>query len=122
MNEFFYHEGIVKEIAALKRRFRNMENGLKYFERLCEVQFCPINPQQVVAPAKLHRIVQTDICTIWKVELIVPDSGLRPNQYPRMWFAVKGSTIAFLCIGSHIDNYDDGEMERIAMQRVVDIL
>lgn len=45
MNEFIYHKGIQKEIAALKRLFRNLDRGLRSFERLCEVQFCPVNPQ-----------------------------------------------------------------------------
>lgn len=122
MIEFLYHDGIKKEIAALeKRRFRNISDGLARFERLCEVQFNPTNPQQVIAPAKLHRVVQNDIWTLWKIELIIPNSGLRPNQFPRMWFVVKGAIIAFLCISSHIDNYKNEEMGRLALARVSDL-
>ncbi len=121
MIEFLYHNGIQKEIAALERRFRNIKDGLKAFERLCEVQFNPINPKQIIAPAKIHRITQNDIWTIWKIELVVPKSNLRPNQYPRMWFAVRGSIIAFLCISTHIDNYNDKDMNRLALSRVTDI-
>lgn len=120
MIEFLYHDGIKKEIAAMGRRFRNIEGGLSVFERLCRVQFSPTKPKQVIAPAKLHRITQNDIWTMWKVELVVPDAGLRPNQYPRMWFAVKGSLILFLCIATHIDNYSDDEMDSKALSRVTD--
>ena len=121
MIEFLYHDGIQKEIAALKRRFRRVRDGLSAFERLCEVQFHLTNPRQVIAPAKLHRITQNDVWTMWKIELVIPDSGLRPNQYPRMWFAVKGVIIAFLCISTHIDNYDDAEMDRLALSRITDV-
>ena len=120
MIQFLYHDGIQKEIAALERRFRAIRDGLSAFERLCDVQFNPTSPRQVIAPAKLHRILQNDIWTLWKIELVVPNSGLRPNQYPRMWFVVKGSIIAFLCISSHVDNYNDEEMNRLALSRVSD--
>ncbi|SRR6266481_9747394 len=121
MLEFLYHDGIQKEIAALERRFRHLRDGFEAFELLCQVQFNPINPKQVIAPAKLHRITQNDLWTIWKVELVVPKSNLRPNQFPRVWFSVKGAVIAFLCMGSHADNYDDAEMDRIALTRITDV-
>ena len=121
MIEFLYHDGIQKEIVVQERRFRRIRDGFGAFERLCEVQFHPTNPRQIIAPAKLHRITQNDIWTMWKVELIIPDSGLRPNQYPRVWFAVKGAIVAFLCISSHVDNYKDDEMNRLALSRITDL-
>lgn len=122
MIEFLYHDAIKKEIAALKRRFSKLESeGFKRFELLCLKQFNPIRPQQVIGPGKLHRISQNDIWTLWKVEMIVPGCGLRPNQYPRVWFGVKGSVIVFLCVGSHVDNYDNNEMDRLALSRITDV-
>ena len=121
MIEFLYHDGIQKEIAALGRRFHRIRDGLKSFERLCEFQFNPENPKQVIAPAKLHRITQNELWTLWKVELVIPNSGLRPNQFPRMWFVVKGAVIAFLCLATHVDNYNEAEMDRLALSRVTDI-
>jgi len=120
MIQFLYHDGIQKEIATLERRFRTINDGLSAFERLCEVQFNPISPRQIIAPAKLHRITQNDVWTLWKVELVLPNSGLRPNQWPRMWFVVKGEIIAFLCISSHVDNYNDEDMNRLALSRASD--
>lgn len=119
--EFIYHDGVEKEIAALERRFRTIRDGLSSFERLCEKQFHPIHPQQVIAPGKLHRVSQNDIWALWKAELVVPNSGLKPNQWPRVWFAVKGAVLVFLCIGSHADNYDNNEMDRLASSRVGDM-
>ncbi|MFZ3100052.1 MAG: hypothetical protein WA103_02345 [Minisyncoccales bacterium] len=120
MMEFLYHEGMQKEIAALERRFATIRDGFSIFERLCLVQFNPTNPRQVVAPAKLHRVTQNNIWSLWKVELVIPKSGLRPNQWPRVWFAVRGEIIVFLCVAIHMDNYDDEKMNRIALSRVTD--
>ncbi len=118
---FLRHDGIEKEIAALERRFHTVRDGLARFELLCRKQFDPVSPQQVIAPAKLHRVHQNDIWTLWKAELVVPNSGLRPNQWPRLWFAVKGGIVAFLCVGSHVDNYDNNNMDRLALARVGDV-
>jgi len=38
-----------------------------------------------------------------------------------MWFAVKGGIIAFLCLSSHIKNYNDEDMNRLALSRVSDL-
>jgi len=122
MIEFRYHDGFEKEIAALeKRRLRYIRDSLSGFQRLCEVHFHPTNPEQRIAPGKLHRVTQNDVWTIWKTELAVKDSGLRPNQYPRIWLVVSGAIIAFLCISSHVENYSDDEMDRIALSRTTDL-
>jgi len=121
MIEFLYHDGLQREIAALERRFRQLRDGFQRFELLCQVQFNPTDPKQIIAPAKLHRITQNDVWTMWKVELVVPKAGLRPNQYPRVWFAVRGAVIVFLCIGTHMDNYNDLAMDRLALSRLTDV-
>ncbi len=61
MIEFFYHDGIQKEINSFAERFRTIHEALAIFERLCNTQFNPTRPQQVIAPAKLHRVTQNDI-------------------------------------------------------------
>ena len=120
MLQFLYHNGIQKELISLKKKYKTISAGLEAFERLCQMQFHPENPRQVIAPAKLHRVTENDIWTLWKVELVIPNAGLRPNQWPRMWFVVKGAVIVFLCISSHIDNYKDKEMDDLALSRVSD--
>ena len=122
MIEFRLHDGFEKEIAACeKRRLRYIRQSLHGFQKLCEIHFHPTNPDRRINPGKLHRVTQNDSWAIWKTELAVIKSGLRPNQYPRIWFAVSGATIAFLCISSHIDNYQDAEMDQLALSRASDL-
>lgn len=118
---FLFHDGFEKAIAALeKRRLRFIRKSLEGFQMLCEAHFHPTVPQPRIAPGKLHRVTQNEVWTVWKTELPVIHSGLRPNQYPRIWFVVCGGTVAFLCIASHSDNYNDEEMNHIALSRVSD--
>lgn len=122
MISFLFHDGFAGEIASLeKKRMRHIRKSLEGFQQLCEVHFHPISPQPRIAPGKLHRVSQNNVWTTWKTELPVIHSGLRSNQYPRLWFAQSGATIAFLCIGSHIENYQDGEMDALAFARVRDL-
>ena len=110
MLNFVFHPDFIKEIAGFKRRFPFFDSGLDSFQRICEVQFDPISPRQIIAPAKLHRIRSYNGFKIWEVELSV--KGLRANQSPRVWFAVHGITVAFLCVATHVDNYNDNEMNK----------
>ena len=121
MIEFLYHDSFSKELDALSKRFHTIHDGLEKFKNLCEVQFHPVAPEQVIAPGKLHRINQNDSWSLWKIELLVPNSGLRPNQWPRMWFVVRGAYIGFLTIDSHVDNYSDDEVTHIALSRISDL-
>lgn len=118
---FLFHAGFEKEIAAVeKRRLRQIRKSLEGFQKLCEFHFHPTVPEPRIAPAKLHRVIQKDSWVLWKTELPVIGSGLRPNQYPRLWFAQSGETIAFLCVSSHADNYNDNAMNQLALSRVAD--
>ena len=117
--DFIYHSSFENETAKLKRRFSFLDKALESFKMLCEFQFHPLNPQQRIAPAKLHRVTQNELWSIWKIELSVPN--VRSNQSPRVWFAVKGSVIVFLCIATHTDNYSDNQMNKFAIERVTDI-
>jgi len=121
MIDFIYHPKFKKEITSLEQKFLNIRKGLKSFQMLCEKQFHPMNPQSIIAPAKLHRITQNDIWSLWKIELVIPKSGLRPSQFPRIWFCVQGAKIGFLCVATHIDNYKDNRINDIALERLTDI-
>jgi hypothetical protein len=112
MLSFVFHPHFEKEAASFKRRFPYFEAGLESFKKICEVHFDPISPRQVIAPAKLHRVKCFGNFTIWKIELAV--KNLRSNQSPRVWFAIQGATVAFLCVATHIDNHDDNTMNREA--------
>ncbi|MDO8584446.1 MAG: hypothetical protein Q7R83_04695 [bacterium] len=121
MIRFVYHPDLMKEIGKMVKKVRTVEESFKAFEKLCERQFDPENPQQCIAPAKLHRVTQNSTWTMWKTELVLVRSGLRPNQFPRLRFVVQGVNIGFLCMGTHVDNYQDGIMDRLAFDRVTDI-
>lgn len=118
MIDFFSHSSFDTEIADLKRRFHHIDEGIESFKKLCDTQFHPVNPRQIISPGKLHRVTQNDIWALWKIELAV--KGVRSNQSPRVWFAIKGTTIVFLSAQTHIDNYSDNKVNAIAAERATE--
>jgi hypothetical protein len=121
MIQFLFHPNLDKEMEKMMRKMSKLKESFHAFEKLCDRQFDPNNPQQCIAPAKLHRVTQNATWVMWKTELVLVKSGLRPSQFPRLWFAVQGSKIAFLCLNSHIANYHDRDMDRLALERVTEI-
>lgn len=117
--EFHEHPNFSKSFDAFIKKYREGKKGLIDFKKIAKRQFHPTSPQQIIGPGKLHRIHQDDSYVVWKAEVAV--KGLRKNQSPRIWFAVRGSFLVFLCIGTHIDNYDDNELTSAALERISDI-
>ena len=119
MLNFLFHSHFEKEAAAMKRRFPAFSDALESFKRLAEVQFALENPKQVMAPGKLHRVSTVGIYSLWKIELAI--KGVKSNQSPRIWFAIQGTNLAFLCAKSHIDNYNNNETDSFATSLITDL-
>jgi hypothetical protein len=113
------HNCFMRELKALSKKYRDAETGLEKIKKLLAVQFDPVNPREVIAPGKIHCCTRNGIWEMWKVEMLV--SGLNPSQWPRVWFMISGDTITFLTIGTHISNYKDNDMERLALERISDL-
>lgn len=117
---FLEHDQFSKEIKKLAGKYRQVNDGLAAVKLLLERQFDPSNPEEIIAPGKIHRVYQDATWSLWKVEVILPHSGLKPNQWPRMWFAVSGDKIVFLCIATHMQNYGNNSVDDIAVDRASD--
>ena len=54
-------------------------------------------------------------------ELVIPDSGLRRSQYPKCYLLKVDGKIGFLCMGTHVDNYSDNKLRKIALDRAKEL-
>lgn len=115
------HDGFDSEYKKLLKKHRQLDDGLKKAKKLLETQFDPNNPQSVIGPGKIHRITTNQTWGIWKLEVVLIGSGLRPNQWPRMWFAISGDTFTLLTIAGHSQNYDNNAQDKLALDRYMEI-
>lgn len=113
------HDSFDKDIKKLRKNYPQIDKSLAATRRLLERQFHPTSPEAIIGPGKIHRVTQNQTWEIWKFEMLV--AGLRPNQWPRIWFAVSGDTITFLVANSHVNNYDNNECDLLAVERYSDI-
>ena len=117
---YLEHDQFCKELKKLAKKHRSVGDGLEAVKRLLQRQFDPFRPEEVIAPSKIHRVYQNTLWSLWKVEVALPGSGLKPNQWPRMWFAVSGDNVVLLCIYSHTQNYDNNTIDGMAVGRASD--
>ena len=115
------HDDFTVELKKICKKYSQVDDGIERVKRLLSTQFDPQNPAEVIAPGKIHRVSSDTVWTLWKVEVVVPKSGLKPNQWPRMWFVVSGEVITLLCIATHMENYDNNTMDRLALKRITDV-
>ena len=114
--QWLEHKAFTKEVKALKKKYPRANDAVKYAKRLIEGWIdCPSNPP--IDPGKLHRVTQSNEYEVWKLEMAVPNSGLRQNQWPRVWFAIEKETLALLLLAVHQDSYDNNAMDKEAIQR-----
>lgn len=113
------HDGFDKDIKKLGKKYPSIHTSITQTQRLLSVQFNPTDPKEIIGPGKLHRVTENQTWAIWKYEVAV--KGLRPNQWPRFWFAVSGKTITFLVANSHVNNYDNNECDRLSIDRFSEI-
>jgi hypothetical protein len=114
---FIEHPAFTREMKSLQKKL-DVDAGMARVKKLLAVHFDPESPKPSIASGKLHRIKVADVWALWKVEVMVV--GLRPSQWPRVWFLLRGTTITFLAGASHMQNYSDNEMEKLALDRLSD--
>lgn len=115
------HDKFDKEIKKLTKSYRTTYDSLEDAKRLLKVQFHPTDPRAIIGPGKIHRVTSNQTWEIWKLEVAMKKSGLRPNQWPRVWFAISGDTITFLVASTHVNNYSDGQCDKFALDRYTEI-
>lgn len=113
------HDAFSREFKKFSKKFSGAQKGQDALKKLLAIQFDPANPKEIIPPGKIHRVHQNAIWELWKVEAIV--AGLRPNQWPRIWLVVSGESVTFLVIGTHVDNYDNNEMDQLALKRISEL-
>jgi hypothetical protein len=60
--------------------------------------------------------------TVYFLHMAVPNGGLSRTKYPKAYLLKYDDNLCFLCLDSHITNYKDSKLRKIAEERINDIL
>ena len=97
----------------------SVELTLKYIEKLIEGH---LNGPSSISPKLIGRAQGFGGHYVYWFKIIIPNGGLRKNQNPKSYFFFGENVISFLCIGSHLHNYKEPKLSRIARTRLNDII
>lgn len=121
MIEFLLHAKFEAELKALFKKQKNTGDiGFENLKNLLSRQFDSAKPELVIGNSKIHRLSEFSVGTssLWKVEMNV--KGLRPSQWPRIWFLLNTDKIYFLLLATHQENYDNKFSTKEAASRATE--
>lgn len=117
---FSSHPSFDKEFSKFERKVPLAKLALKHLEKLLSVQFHLRTPQVVISKQNLRRVDKIGRGVyVYKVFMAV--RGLRRFQRPRIYFWLETNNICFLCMGTHIDNYNDAKLKKVAKKRIKEL-
>lgn len=118
------HNRYKKELKTLKKSIRTIEKDIERVKKLLVAHFFNEETKgKVISPGKIHKITADKSVTgreLWKIEVMTPN--VKPSLWPRLWFMLDGERITFLVVASHKTNYDNNELDRLAIRRYEDII
>jgi len=59
---------------------------------------------------------------VYWLHMVVPNSGVSRTQVPKTYFYKTDDHISFLRLNSHIQNYKDAKLRKIARERLREII
>ncbi|MCX6726182.1 MAG: hypothetical protein NT052_02635 [Candidatus Shapirobacteria bacterium] len=59
---------------------------------------------------------------VYWLHMVIPNSGLSRTQVPKAYFYKNNEYISFLCLDSHIQNYKDAKLRKVAEERLREII
>lgn len=108
-----------KAVKTVRKDYRGFDKDIERAIRLLGDTFCPTTS---ASPLKfgnmLHRVTIADSYEVWKLNVSVAGSKLRPSQWPRLWFGVvrEAGVIVPLVVARHKDyDMDESRYENEAL-------
>lgn len=117
---FQCHPKFEDELGRLGRGHPTTNIDYKHLCKLLSLHFDPDNPVLSISPKNLKRVdnVGSNI-RVYKVNMAI--QGLSKGQSPRVYIWLETQTIWFLCMGTHVDNYDDSKLRELAKKRIMEL-
>lgn len=89
-------------------------------QNLLNEQFCGSFP--VYTPKHMGPAQGFGAYSVYWLHMIIPDGKLSRTQNPKCYLLKIDGVVSFLCLDSHINNYKDSELRKIAIKRLDDVL
>ena len=122
-HNYKHHPQFVSELANFIDHHcdpsASYKKTIEDYERLLNVHF--FSPSEMFTKKHLGLAQGFGAHQVYWLHFSIADSGLSRTQEPKIYF-YKNSILSFLCLNSHITNYKDSKLRKIAVKRLDDVL
>lgn len=119
---FTHHPKFIKELTEFthKHSVDSFDEALVNIERLLTKHFY----SKIISFTSKHLGIAQGFSgfSVYWIHLIIPNSGISRTQQPKSYFLKLDNHISFLCLNSHIHNYKDSKLRKIAKDRLSDMV
>lgn len=121
---FTHHPKFIEEIEKFINHHCSetiaTEESIKNIERLLTKHFYEKSLQ--FTAKHLGQAQGFSGFTVYWLHMVIPNCGLSRTQIPKMHFYKANSHISFLCLNSHLQNYKDSQLRKLAYQRLLEMI
>lgn len=124
MLDFQHHPKFLEELESFVSHSCSGNSSadltIQYHQNLLNEQFCGSSP--VYTKKHMGAAQGFGAYSVYWLHMIIPEGKLTRTQNPKCYFLKLDGIISFLCLDSHISDYKDSKLRKIANQRLNDIL
>ena len=117
---FVHHSTFISEIEDFISKHcsgpNNSEEAISNIQRLLIKHFYQNDLK--FSGKHLGRAQGFDGFSVFWLKMVIPDCGLSRIQLPKAYFLKINDHVCFLCLDSHLQNYKDSKLRKVAKERL----
>lgn len=121
---FRHHPVFLEELQNFIERHcpgkSTTEQTLMNLQNLIESHFCKRIP--CFTNKHLGRAEDFGGYNVYWLHMVIPNSNLSRTQFPKAYFVIYNDFLSFLCLGSHLENYKDAKLHKLAVKRLEEMV
>lgn len=120
---YFHYSSFEQELQEFINKHTDSDytaiRAIKETENLLSVHFCRT---EQFTPKNMGLAPNTGAYKIYFLKrLVIGNTGLSKEKFPKCYFLMIDHKIGFLCLGSHVENYKDEKLRKNAIERASEL-
>lgn len=120
---FVHHSSFLGELEEFVGKHGDASSStneaIQNLQRLLHKHF---NVTLMFSSKHIGRAQGFDGYEVYWLHSVIPNCDLSRTQFPKIYFLKQESHICFLCLDSHLQNYKDAKLRRVAIDRLNEVL
>ncbi len=122
-HDYQHHPSFINELDNFIRSHcdstSSTDETMQNIERLLNTHF--FSPSKQFTPKHFGKAQGFGAYEMYWMHLIIPHARLKRTQLPKV-YVYRGKVMSFLCLDTHLTNYSDSKLRKLAMLRLSEVL